>query len=456
MKKIFLFSLLMIGTVTLSQALVINEIMSNPIGDDGGREWIEVYNNSSSTIDIATLTLSIKGGSFVSAIPLSGGTSVSPWGYAIVGSTVSGATKFLQDYPTYSGPLLRSSMSLVNTGVTSVEIKVGDVSVDTLSSYTAAKEGLTYSRFTGGFANGNPTPGAENKTAMTEESSPSSTNTSSTTAIQATIAQASIPISDIVLYLPQDKLVVAGAESTFSIFGLTRAGNTIENLSYVWAYGDGGQGVGSSTQYRYVYPGRYIAQVEGGNGHVFGTGRMNVRVVAPDISIVSVGTGKYGAYVDIENSNSYDLDFSQWRLMIDGASFPFPKNTLISSGGITRFSGLAMGFASTTISNASVVKIVFPNLEEVTKYTPLHEELQIISTTATGTNIVVSTSTQASVKRLLTYKTGKTKGLVLGASASQKVTTSTKENMVYKVESKKENTKDTRLATFLKSLFGRN
>lgn len=455
MKKSFLLISLFIGSLTYGHALIINEIMSNPTGDDGGREWIEVYNNSSSTVDISSLTMSIKGGSFVSVFPVSGGTTIVPDGYAIIGSTVSGATKFLQDYASYSGPLLRSSISLVNTGVTSVEIKIGGATADVLSSYTAAKEGQTYSRFTGSFSAGTPTPGSENKT-ITEEVSNTPINTSSTTATQATIAQAPIPVSDIILYLPQEKIVVAGAESNFSIFGLTRAGNAIENLVYTWAYGDGGQGVGSSTLYRYAYPGRYIAQVEGGNGHVAGTGRMNVRVVAPDISITGINTGKYGAYIDIENPNNYDLDFSQWRLLIDGASFPFPKNTLIAADGITHISGLAMGFASTTILNTSVVKIVFPNLEEVARYVLLKENLQssaVVATLATGTKPIVATTTPLPAKSVGVYTMSKPKGLTANnpASISRNNESSIKSISLSKNESKK----DTRIIAFFKSIFSK-
>lgn len=455
MKKSFLLISLLISSLTFGHALIINEIMSNPIGDDGGREWIELYNNSSSTVDISSLTISIKGGSFVSVFPVSGGTTITPDGYVVIGSTVSGATKFLQDYVSYSGPLLRSSISLVNTGATSVEIKIGGVTADALSSYTAAKEGQTYSRFAGGFSSGTPTPGSENK-AITEEASNASTNTSSTTATQAAIAQAPIPVSDIVLYLPQEKVVVAGAESNFSIFGLTRAGNTIENLVYTWAYGDGGQGVGSSTLYRYAYPGRYIAQVEGGNGYVAGTGRMNVRVVAPDISIVGINTGKYGVYIDIENPNNYDLDFSQWRLLIDGASFPFPKNTLIAADGVTHISGLAMGFASTTISNTSVVKIVFPNLEEVTRYIFLKENLQsssIVTTLATGTKPIVATTTPLPAKSSGAHPVTKSRGLAVNSYAS---TSRNTEGSVKSISlSKNESKKDTRIIAFFKSIFSK-
>lgn len=364
MKKLFFLASLVLSTVTWSHALLINEIMSNPIGDDGGREWIELYNNSSSTVDIGSLTISIKGGAFLPVTSVSGGVSLSSGGYAVIASVVSGATKFSQDYPNYNGPLFKASLSLVNTGVTSLEIKQGGISLDLLSSYTAAKEGLTFSKINGTFVAGVPTPGGDNQMAPED----TNTQTSSTTNTQATLTQSSFPTADIVLYMQEEKVVVAGAETPFSVFALTRGGKTIDNLTYTWAYGDGGQSTGSSTSYRYVYPGKYIAQVEAGNSVVVGTGRTSVRVVAPEIAIKGVFTGKYGPVIDIENQNPYDLDFSQWRLVIDSKHYYFPKNTLLPGNSVTHLSGIAMGFASTTITESTVIAILFPNKEEVTRF----------------------------------------------------------------------------------------
>jgi hypothetical protein len=408
--------------------------MSNPTGDDSGREWIEVYNETESDLDLSAMTLSIKGGTFVVATPLQGGATLAPGSYAVIGSTVSGATKFLQDYPSYSGPLFRASISLVNTGVTSIDIKLSGTSAVSLPSYTAAKEGLTLSYIGGSYATGNPTPGAENQVADT----PSPSTSATTTENQVTLPQMSPPSADIIIYMPEDKVAVAGAETEFSVFSMTRAGKPINDLRYAWAFGDGGQGTGSSTKYRYVYSGRYIAQVEATSANVSGKGRMVVRVVPPDISIASAGAGKYGTYVEIKNPNTYDLDLSQWTLSIDGAAFPFPRNTLLSAGATTRFSGLAMGFASTTVATSTIIKILFPNLEEVTRFVPARTE-----ETASPALMAAATA-PAKVAALPVRMQPK----VLGVSAVAKATSTTPAQG--RIASK-----DKRLATWLRSLFAR-
>lgn len=458
MKKILFIVTLLLSMNRYGYGLSINEIMSNPVGDDGGREWIEIHNNSSSTIDISSVTISIKGGTFVGVIPLSGGTYIDPDGYAIIGSTVSGATKFFQDYSNYSGPLFRSSVSLVNTGVTSLEISLNGVSVDKISSYTAAKEGLTLSKIDGVLVSANPTPGAKN-TPLVEDITPDtssvSTSTVTTSTTQSSISQAQAPAPDIVLYMQSEKIAVAGADTLFSVFGLTRAGKNIDNMRYTWAFGDGGQSTGSSTEYHYAYPGAYVAAVEGLNGYVYGQGRMRVRVVAPDLIVRGIQTGRYGSYVDIENPNEYELDLSGWKLVIDGATYPFPKNTLLGARSITHFSGVAMGFASTTPESVTSIKIFFPNQEEVTKYEKKIEnkEMVIFSTTT-------ETIQEPVVIKQLEKIEKKTTKIYHVPVVTKKVVTEIKPPVEIKSTStspvvQKETQKDTRLASFIKSIFGK-
>ncbi len=438
MKKFVILVLLLISGGVYTSALTINEVMSNPVGDDSGREWFELYNNTDESIDLTALTISIKGGSYVGVTPVSGGVMISPHGYAIIGSTVSGATRFTQDYPAYSGVLFKSSISLVNTGVTSIDIKLGGVSVDSLPSYTAAKEGSTYSFIGGAFAEGTPTPGEENKI----NSSPPGDATTTPPSSQTTVGQ-SPPSADIVLYLPNERLIVAGAPALFSVSSLTHSGSSIGGMSYTWSFGDGGERTGATTTYRYFYPGRYLAQVEGTNGMIAGTARMTVKVVQPDISMSTILNGKYGSYIDITNPNKYDLDISGWRISIDGAMYSFPKNTLIAEG-ITHFPGATMGFASTTISSSTILKLLFPNMEEVVR---MYQGVDgYTNKEATTSTFALATSSPVEKKTAPSQPKSTAKQISLSKSTA---TLSTTSSVLLSNTIKK----DTRLASWMKSLF---
>jgi Lamin Tail Domain/FlgD Ig-like domain len=54
MRKLYIFFLFLLFVTTLiSQNVVINEVLYDPAGSDGGYEWIELYNNSDSAINLA-------------------------------------------------------------------------------------------------------------------------------------------------------------------------------------------------------------------------------------------------------------------------------------------------------------------------------------------------------------------------------------------------------------------
>lgn len=453
--KILFASYLLLGSTCITSALVINEVMSNPIGDDSGREWIELYNDSTESVDLSTLTISIKGGTPLVVTPLSGGTTLSPSSYAIIGSVVSGATRFGLDYPEYSGPLFKSSISLVNTGITSLDIRLQGTVVNSISSYTAAKEGHTYSHLQGTYGVGTPTPGRENESSNTSVTETSTTTTSNPN--QVTIAQMSPPSADMIIFLPKEKTVVAGALTNYSVSAMTNAGKAIENVTFKWAFGDGGQQTGSSTMYRYVYPGKYIIQVEGGNGLMAATGRMNVRVVAPDVLITNIKNGKYGPYISLINPNSYDLDISDWKISIDGSLFSFPKNTLLGLGE-TRFPGSTMGFASTTYGTSTVIKLLFPTMDELLRIqqetveiggpkfaveikNTLKEYTKISNTKKPASNVAIKKNIPA------------LPGSILGVSSSALATTTN--NPPKNTSLNKNGDKDTRIATFIRSWFSK-
>lgn len=434
MKKLLL-SFLIIRSIADAHALVIHEVMSNPVGDDSGREWVEVYNNEEIDVDISSLTISIKGGTPVVVTPLSGGTIVPRGGYAIIASTVSGSTKFLQDYGNYSGLLFKSSLSLVNTGVTSIDIRLGGQVVNAIASYTAAKEGSTLSLVNGSFVQTTPTPGSAN-TSDTSVSQDEFAATSTPTS-QVTVSKQVPPAPDIIIHVPFEKIAVAGAPARFSAYGTRRDDTPVNDLRFSWAFGDGGEATGSSTLYRYAYPGRYIAHVEARNNTVYGEGVERVHVVSPELTIASVGSGKYGTYVDIQNGGMYDLNISDWRLLFDGVPYVFPRNTIIAGHSTTRLSGLAMGFASTTVKEGGEVALVFPNQERIAQFIHTTQLPQVLGTSTTAVVI----------------QPVKPRHPVLPKKIEPKVaTTSARATTAVHTTPKK---KDTRIASFFKSLFGK-
>ena len=95
--------------------LEINEIMYDlKTGSDEGREWVEIYNNSNTPVDLSAFRF-FEADTNHKIKLMQGSANVAGRGYAII---VSDLTKFKIDWPNFTGTIYDSSFSLSNSGET--------------------------------------------------------------------------------------------------------------------------------------------------------------------------------------------------------------------------------------------------------------------------------------------------------------------------------------------------
>ncbi|HET8574909.1 MAG TPA: lamin tail domain-containing protein [Candidatus Paceibacterota bacterium] len=142
--------------------MVISEIMYDPDGNDTDREWVEVYNGSSTEIDLTAWKLE-EGGTAHFIHSYNGSALVQPFTYAIIADD---AKTFLDEYQV-SAPVFDSSFTLPNSSDTLRLLNpAGDV-IDT-QSYPppagASDNGKSLQLNSSGknMCVGTPTPGAQN------------------------------------------------------------------------------------------------------------------------------------------------------------------------------------------------------------------------------------------------------------------------------------------------------
>jgi len=130
-------------------------------GSDSGHEWIEIVNDGTSTIDISSYKL-FEGETNHKLGFVQGSAMLSINGIAVIADN---PTKFLEDWPNYSGTLIDSAFSggLSNTGE-AISIKNASGKVEDKAIYTSSKgaggNGLSLSRgLTGSFVATKPSPG---------------------------------------------------------------------------------------------------------------------------------------------------------------------------------------------------------------------------------------------------------------------------------------------------------
>ena len=145
----------------------ITEIMYDPKGNDTGREWIEIFNAGTSTVNLDGWKFS-EGGSNHLLLVYRGSLTISPSEYAII---VDNPEKFLTDWSNYSGTIIDSSFSLNNTGET-IAIKNGDLIVDQVnyqSSWGANDNGKSLQLINNEWKEIQPTPGQQNQISSTNQ-----------------------------------------------------------------------------------------------------------------------------------------------------------------------------------------------------------------------------------------------------------------------------------------------
>lgn len=91
-------------------AIIISEIMYNPIGSDSDAEWIEIYTNE--TIDITGWKFYEQGTNHAISL-INGSYVLEADSYAIIADVTA---TFLSDYPDFNSTLFDSSFSLHNSG----------------------------------------------------------------------------------------------------------------------------------------------------------------------------------------------------------------------------------------------------------------------------------------------------------------------------------------------------
>ncbi|MBP9766124.1 MAG: hypothetical protein KBD12_02795 [Candidatus Pacebacteria bacterium] len=169
---------------------------------------------------------------------------------------------------------------------------------------------------------------------------------------------------DISLLLPVEKTVPAGGDSEFSIKALDQNKKAISGLDFEWSFGDGGGKFGQKVSHYYVYPGEYTLVVSADGYTVGGEAKMNVKVVAPDISISKVGMGGKENFIDLTNNTDYDLVLSNFYIDLDNTFYKLPKNFTLAKRKTVHISGEALGFNLP----AKNISLNYPNKFSLTTY----------------------------------------------------------------------------------------
>lgn len=340
----------------------ISEVMYDVPGTDTGREWVEVVNEGSA-VDLTTLRL-FEAGVNHKITPWQGTSgTLSANAYAVIADN---PTKFLEDWPTYSGPLFDSAFSLSNTGE---DLEIRDAEGVTLfairypTELGAQGDGNTLHYSGSGWSVGPATPGAPPGSGNTSSPSEGSGQTSSSPSPSAPSSTPPIYESSptLVLDVVYRKVITAGADVPFSALLSYANGEEVLGAVYEWNFGDGSIATGNSVYHHYDVPGQYALVVHGTKGIGSATKVLSVEVVQSTARIDTITPEA----IFVRNAGATQIDLSRWHIRADMQFFTLPARTIILPHTTTAFP-----FAVTKLPQSFNTKLLYPNGQKATFYDP--------------------------------------------------------------------------------------
>ena len=310
-------------------------------GSDTGREWIEIYNSGPETVDVSPFKFLENSGASNHGLTLNQGSeTLSSGAYAVIASD---PTKFLLDFPGFSGNLFKASFSMNNTGSTLL-IRNGDLVVQDEVTYASTQgangDGNSLQKSGTTWVAGTPTPGLQN--ISTGNSPPVSTTTppqiqeeengSQNTGNGASAHSSPAPLSnaeETILFeisAGRDRLTTVGNLLIFQA-RMTKGKEVSESsITYNWSFGDGTMAVGNLINHTYKFPGDYVVVLNATGGDKQAVSRIEIKVILPQLSVSKVQGG-----VEVFNKSKNEINLEGWTLSGSNKSFIFPKDTLILS-----------------------------------------------------------------------------------------------------------------------------
>ena len=341
--------------------LEISEIMYDlEIGSDNGREWIELFNNSSEEIDLSNYFLfEAETNHRIKSIVDDGNTLLEANSYAIL---VDNPEKFILDYKNFSGLVLDSVFSLKNSGELLVLRDSDLVNVDEvnyLPEWGADGDGKSLQKIEGRWQANSSSLGKINCSSLNGgESSPESTRIDNTVSSMLTGVPEILEINIQTKIKALEYLPIAGADFALSAQAYGLEGKILENAKYIWALGDGSRKEGQNILQHYSYPGDYMVVLETISGEYAESTKMQIKVISPEIAISEINRSLENNFIEINNFSNYQLDLSWWRLQVDNDFFTLAKNTILLPK-----SSLKLAFEITKLipQENSLVRLLYPN-----------------------------------------------------------------------------------------------
>lgn len=355
--------------------IIINEVMYDLSGTDAGREWIEIYNNGDSSIDLVNYKF-FEANTNHGLILFQGEANLNPQSYAIISSD---PVKFKIDWPSFSGVIFNSNFSLSNEGediaIKNEELNIVD-SLTYSSSLGGAGDGNSIQKTSNSWSGKTPTPGTINEIILSSSGSDSGvTSNQSGGAGENIYSPPSAKEQKIKTKILAKTPAFVGIPIEFKANTTGYSGEILSYGKYFWNFGDGDfkeirLRVNETEKFThtYFYPGEYSVSLAYYMNYYSenpeAADKILIKIIEPNISISNVGNAE-DFFIELFNQTDYEADISNWLFISDHANFTLPKNTILGSKKKMILAPQITGFS---IADKSTLKLMTPQRMVVYDY----------------------------------------------------------------------------------------
>lgn len=370
MRRALLVLAILSVPASASASVVINEFLYDAQGTDADQEYVELYNNGSSDVDLTKWKINDGSNHTFNVPPKNGGTgsiTIAPGGYVLL---VDNATNFIAGHPSIAGTIIDTVLSLSNTSATISLIDESGATVDSVS-YTkdqgANGDGNSLQKSGSSWIVAAPTPNAANGSAASQNSQNTTTSqtTSTTSESTNTTAQSSSQANTVAVssYVapPEPTIfadggdarsVIVSADTEFYGRAYDKKKQPVDHVRFSWNFGDGSIAEGQSVTHHFDYPGRYMVVLSIAEDRNAASDYFVVTAEPAQLGFENISDGG----VAIRNLSGRDLDLSKWLIRSFNTSFTLPDHSIVLRGETLRIPQKTLGFWS-----SAMVELAYPN-----------------------------------------------------------------------------------------------
>ncbi len=404
---------------------VLNEIIFSPAGADTGGEWVELYNAADSVQDLTGWQLYPDGAGYFS---FPAGSTLAAKQFVVVHLRLTGTNSASDLYH------ISATANMSNSAGSAALFSATPRGKDTIKSFvqwgrggqtwesaaadaglwergafvatTSVTEGSSIGLSSDGVVAGgvsawsvfsSPSSGSANKAATVSGAAVVGMSVASVTPSGVPSAAISPSASAEVgptfhVSAGGDRSVAAGSETVFFGKATGLKGDPLQNVRFLWNFGDGEMRDGRALSHIFQIPGLYTVGLHVTSGTDVSSDYIRVLVVPNKIAITDVIEGDNG-YVRLKNSGDIEIDVGEWALE-DGAGrrFFLPAQSKVAPGAEIAFANSVTGILKTP--GSLPFALYYPNLVLVGRWSGPLPEVQKAETKTGGHSILADESTQ--------------------------------------------------------------